>query len=94
MENYERKLVPDLLRWVRQESAGQRTVIVRIAYSQDPEDAAETVGRQGMAVQSNGPGVLIASTDSESMKKVAELSWVVSIDVPKRLDMKHELGKF
>jgi|GEM_PF-4488642 len=88
MESYDQKIVPDLLRWIKEKPKNQRTVIVRIAYSQPPEDAEEIIKSKGMVPQSCGPSMIVAAADCESVKRVAALSCVKSIDVPKRLGLK------
>lgn len=93
MGSYEKKIVPDLLRWLGEDSAQGRTVMIRLSYSQDPQDAAEEIGKQGMSVQSSGPGLVIASSNREAVRKVAKFSWVVSIDIPRKLDKKSLLDK-
>lgn len=91
MEIDEGKLDPELRRWVREDGAGERTVIVRLAFSQAPEEASEALGKQGMTVQSGGPGVLVATSDRRAVRQASRLSWVVKIELPQQLDMKSRL---
>ena len=63
MEINESKLDPELQRWIRDDKAGERTVIVRLAFSQGSEQAAEALAKEGMVVQSCGPGVVVANSD-------------------------------
>jgi hypothetical protein len=92
MDINEGKLDPELRRWVREAKAGERTVVVRLAFSQVPEQAAEALGNEGMVVQSCGPGVVVASSDRAAVKQASHISWVTRIELPRRLDMKSGLG--
>ena len=86
------KLDPELQRWVREDASGKRTVMIHIAFSQDPEEAAETLGKMGMAVLSFGPSVVVATSDRGTVMRARRLSWVVRIDLPQQLDLKSVFG--
>lgn len=93
MEINESKLDPELRRWARENKAGERTVIVRLGFSQGSEQAAEALVKEGMVVQSCGPGVVVASSDRGAVKQASHISWVVKIELPQQLDMKSRLHK-
>lgn len=93
MVSYEGKLVPELVRWMEKNAKGQRTVIVRLAYSQNADEAANMLRQEGMVVESCGTGTVIGAGDCQALRKIAELSGVIKIDVPQRLDMKASLDK-
>lgn len=92
MKDPESKLVPELLRWMQENGEGERTVIVRLAYSQDQVEAAEALSQLGMTVQSSGPGSVIAGADRQAIKQAAEFAWVLRVELPRKLEMKKELG--
>lgn len=84
----EGKLGPELRRWIREDTSDERTVTLRLAFSQDLEEARTTLDKIGMVVQSCGPGVVVATADGRSISQASCQPWVVSIDLPQRLDMK------
>jgi hypothetical protein len=89
----ERKLDPALRRWIREDAAGERTVIVRIAFSRDSDEAAGALCDVGMTVQSSGPGVIVATSDGRSVRAASTISWITKIELPKRLDLKSRFQK-
>ena len=91
MKANEDKLDPELRRWIQEKNAGERTVIVRIGFSHSADSAAEALAKEGMVVQSSGPGAIIATSDREGVKQASGMSWVVRIELPQRLDMKSRL---
>ncbi len=93
MKINEDKLAPDLLRWVRDDKAGDRTVVIRFAFSQAPDQAAEALAKVGMDMQSCGPGVVVAAADRESVKQASNIQWVIKIELPRQLNMKSRLRK-
>jgi hypothetical protein len=93
MKINEGKLDPDLLRWVREDKAGERTVVIRFAFSQAPDQAAEVLGKAGMEMQSCGPGVVVATSDRESVKQASNIHWVIKIELPRQLNMKSRLRR-
>lgn len=88
MEIRKSKLDLELRRLIREDALGERTVIIRLAFSQDPEEAVEVLGKIGMIIQSSGPSVIIATSDRESVMQASRMSWVTSIDLPQPLNMK------
>jgi hypothetical protein len=93
MEINEDKMGPELRRWIREETAGKRTIIIRLAFSQDHEEAVQTLGRMGMNIQSSGPSVIVATSDGESAAQASRFPWVTRIDPPQPLNMKSKLRK-
>jgi hypothetical protein len=93
MEINENKLCPALQRWIREVTQGKRTVIIRLAFSQDHKEAAQALGKIGMIIQSNGPSVIVATSDGESIMQASCLPWVTKIDLPQPLNMKPKLQK-
>jgi hypothetical protein len=89
----ERKLDPELRRWIREETAGERTVVVRVAFSKDSDQASEALDKAGMVVQSSGPGVVVATSSRKSVQEASNISWIIKIELPKRLDPKSRLQK-
>lgn len=88
MEISESKVDPELLRLIREDALGERTVMIRLAFSQDPEEAVEALCKIGMIIQSSGPSVIIATSDCESVMQASLMSWVTRIDLPQPLNMK------
>jgi len=93
MESSERKLASELRRWVQADTPGKQTVLIRLAFSQDPEAATETLDEMGMTIQSSGPSLVVAVSNRESIIRASQLSWVVKIDFPQQLNMKSMLHK-
>ena len=91
MNEYEQKIVPELRRWIQADTGDKKTVIVRIAHSMEPDDAASAIESLGMASQTCGPSVIVASTDCDSLKQVAAIPWVHGIETPQRLGHKTTL---
>ena len=91
MEINESKLDPELRRWVQKDTSDERTVVVRLTFSQDPKGAADTLGKIGMVVQTWGPSVVVASSDCRRVMEASRLSWVAKIDLPQQLNMKSRL---
>ena len=91
MENRENKIDSELLRWVRKEPPNERTVIIRLTFSKNPEEAAEMLGKIGMGVQSHGPSVVVATSGYVPVIEAIKFSWVVSIELPRQRDMKSRL---
>ena len=87
----EDKLDRDLLRWVREDKSGNRTVVIRFAFSQAPDQAAEALSKAGMEMQSSGPGVVVAIADRETIKQASNIHWVIKIELPRQLNMKSRL---
>jgi hypothetical protein len=88
MDMDEEKLAPEIRRWVHENVSGKRTVVIRLALSQDYQKAAETLGKLGMVMESSGSNVIVAVSDRGPVIEASRLSWVVKIDLPQRLDMK------
>ena len=93
MEINEEKLCPKLQKWIREGTRDKRTVTIRFAFHKDYEEAARYLGEIGMIIVSCGPTVIVATSDSESIKKAICLSWITKIDLPQKLDMKSRLSK-
>jgi hypothetical protein len=93
MEINENKLCSELRRWIREETPGKQTVTIRLAFSQDHKEAVRSLGNIGMTIESGGPGVVVATSDGESVMKASRLSWVTKIDLPQPLNMKSKLSK-
>lgn len=91
MNANEGKIDPELQRWVKEGNGGQRTVVVRFGYSQEPDEAVEALSGAGMSVQSSGPGVIVAASDRKSVLRVSKIPWVIKIGLPRQLDMKSRL---
>ncbi len=79
------KLSFQLQRWLREESPGRRTVLVRVKSSHDPTEAADKFREAGAAVESSGKGVHTVVVDRESLERLAELDWVLALDEPRQL---------
>jgi hypothetical protein len=91
MEMDEKKLNPEIRRWVRENAPGRRTVVIRLALSQDHQKASETLGKLGMVMESSGSNIIVAVSDRGPVIEASRLSWVVKIDPPQQLDMKSRL---
>ena len=91
MKINEGKIDPDLLRWIREDKAGDRTVVIRFAFSQVPDQASEALAKVGVEMQSTGPGVIVATADRESVKKASNIQWVIKIEPPQQLNLKSRL---
>lgn len=91
MESSESKLAPELRRWIWEDAPGERTVIIRLAFSQNLEEAVEALGKIGMIMQSSGPSLIVATSDRDSVMQASRLSWIVRIDLPQQLNMKSRL---
>ena len=89
----ERKLDPELRRWVREKAAGERTVIIRVAFSRDAGETSEALRDAGMDVQSSGPGVVVATSDRKTLREASNIPWIIKIELPKRLDPKSRFRK-
>ena len=80
------KLDPELQAWRLQAQPGERgSVLIRIAYSQDPGRAREALEDLGADVQSAGPGTIVAVVSVRSMGAIATLPFVVAIQSPHEL---------
>jgi hypothetical protein len=93
MEISENKLAPELQRWIRENASGERTVTIRLAFSQDLEEAVAALSKIGMIIQSSGPSVIVATSDCGSVMQASRLSWVTRIDLPQPLNMKSKLRR-
>jgi len=89
----ENKLDPELQRWMNTSPIDQRTVVVRVAYSQDPDEAADSLTTLGMSVSSSGKGVIVAASSSESIEQASHMPWISRIDFPQQLHMKSRLPR-
>jgi hypothetical protein len=91
MEIDERKLAPDLYRWVQVDVPDEHTVILQLAFSKDPEEAVEELNDLGMVMQSKGQNVIVATSGRQPIMQASLLPWVIKIYSPKQLSMKSSL---
>jgi hypothetical protein len=77
------KLPRSLESWCGDPSAtGRRTVLVRIAFSVDPQEASSRFRELGAEVESAGKGVISAVVTPGSLARISTLPWVVAIEEP------------
>jgi len=84
-------VAPALLRWRSDAVADDwKTVIVRIAFAEPPEDAAAQLAEIGARVESAGPGVVVSQVVPSVLERIAELPWVRAIEEPRELQLLQE----
>ncbi len=86
-------VTPSLLRWRDDAVADDwKTVIVRIAFAEPPEDAATDLAEIGARVETAGPGVVVSQVVPSVLERIAELPWVVAIEEPHELQLRLQEG--
>ena len=81
-------LVPALQRWLDQGVETPRTVIIRLAFSQNPDSAALALEECGLDIQSKGRGLIVATSTADALRNITTYGWVKKVDVPREQSMK------
>ena len=82
------KLDPDLGRWLSEAPVdAARTVLVRLGPAGDPHRAGERLRELGAELQDVGSSVIVVRATPPVLRHIADLPWVVSVELPQRLSL-------
>lgn len=81
------KLDSQINDWIDTASPQETTMLVRLAFSKDAEQAAAELTQQGFSIQSSGPGLLVGSGIPSVVEKVIQEPWVIKIEAPANLNL-------